>query len=96
MAEGRHIQVRGRVQGVGFRAWTEATARRLALSGWVRNRADGSVEIEAAGTAAALSTFVDGLNDGPPLARVTAVEVAELDPERAGDLPDPFRQTESR
>ena len=47
----RHVMVRGRVQGVGYRAFVEETALRLGLEGWVRNRRDGSVEAVFSGTA---------------------------------------------
>jgi len=65
------IVVEGRVQGVGYRAWTVAEARRLGLNGWVRNRRDGSVEVLAAGDPAALDHFVRLLGDGPRAAAVT-------------------------
>jgi acylphosphatase len=70
------LTIRGRVQGVGFRAWTVATARGLDLSGWVRNRRDGSVEMLAVGTAANVDALVAACHTGPPAARVTDVTVA--------------------
>jgi acylphosphatase len=72
------IRVRGRVQGVGFRAWTAATALRLELDGWVRNRSDGSVEVFAAGTDSAVDALVEALRRGPRGARVDRVHVAEV------------------
>lgn len=66
--------IRGRVQGVGFRAWTVTQARRLGLAGWVRNRLDGSVEVLAAGEAEALDRLATLCHQGPRMARVTAVE----------------------
>lgn len=72
--------VRGRVQGVGYRAATAHEARRLGLAGWVENQADGAVALEAAGPADAVAALVAWCGRGPPLARVTAVEVAELAP----------------
>lgn len=68
--------VHGRVQGVWFRGWTRETARALGLSGWVRNRPDGAVELAARGDRAVLETLLDRLRDGPPLARVSRVETA--------------------
>lgn len=49
MADARRLTVRGRVQGVGFRAWTVREAKALGLDGWVRNRRDGTVEVLACG-----------------------------------------------
>jgi acylphosphatase len=65
--------VEGRVQGVGFRAWTVRTAERLGLDGWVRNRRDGSVEILAVGTTDAVDALAAAVAEGPPAARVDAV-----------------------
>jgi len=67
--------VRGDVQGVGFRAATAQEARRAQIAGWVRNMRDGSVEVEAEGTAQAVDGLITWLRRGPSLARVTAVEV---------------------
>ena len=72
-------RVTGRVQGVWFRGWTEGEARRLGLRGWVRNEADGSVTALIAGPRAAVEAMVAALHDGPPAARVDAVETAEVD-----------------
>lgn len=66
--------VRGRVQGVFFRQSTAERARALGVSGWIRNRADGQVEGVAAGAAEALQQFHAWLQQGPPAARVEAVE----------------------
>ena len=66
--------VRGRVQGVGFRWWARETARRLGVDGWVRNLADGSVELLAAGPDAVVAEFVDSCRAGPSGARVSSVE----------------------
>ena len=68
-----HFIVSGQVQGVGFRAATQARARALQLRGWVRNRDDGSVELLASGTAAALQALAQWLWQGPPAAHVQAV-----------------------
>ena len=72
--------VRGRVQGVGFRWFVEAEARRLAISGWVRNNADGTVEVLAIGTREQLSNLRSRLRTGPRAARVDNVEESEVRP----------------
>ena len=71
--------VRGRVQGVAFRASTREQARRLALTGYARNLADGSVEVLACGDATALDALERWLHIGPPAARVDAVTRAHAD-----------------
>jgi acylphosphatase len=71
-----HAVVHGRVQGVSFRWHTEEEAERLGLTGWVRNRSDGSVELEAEGARDAVERLVAWCRQGPPAARVTGVEVA--------------------
>ena len=68
------LVIRGRVQGVGYRWWARGEARRLGLDGWVRNRADGSVELVAAGSAGAVAALEGLCRRGPASARVTAVE----------------------
>lgn len=73
------IVVEGRVQGVGYRAWAVAEARRLGLKGWVRNRRDGSVEVLAAGDSPALDQFVRLLADGPRAAAVTGLRSEPAD-----------------
>jgi acylphosphatase len=78
--------VRGRVQGVGYRASTAHEARRLGLSGWVRNLPDGTVEVEARGPVAAADALVGWLAQGPRGARVTGVDVQDLSSELASDL----------
>jgi acylphosphatase len=65
----------GRVQGVGFRWNAAAAARRLGLTGWVRNTDNGYVEIWAEGETRALKSLIDWLNEGPPGARVDRVQV---------------------
>jgi|CXWL01.1.fsa_nt_gi acylphosphatase len=74
----RHLAVRGHVQGVGFRWFTRQTAETLGLTGWVRNREDGSVEAEAEGTERALEEFVKRLRDGNPAAHVDSIEVRQV------------------
>jgi len=81
-------RVSGRVQGVFFRQATRIEADRLGLAGSVRNLPDGQVEVEAEGPSEAIEALLRFLHQGPPLARVTAVEVEELEP--VGERP-PFR-----
>ncbi len=70
------LRIEGRVQGVGFRWWAERVARRMGLDGWVRNRADGSVELLAIGEAADIERLIAACRGGPAAAEVTAVERA--------------------
>jgi acylphosphatase len=70
-----HIIVSGRVQGVGYRYFTRDAAQSLGLSGWVRNMNGGGVEIEAEGDRADIDRLVEELRRGPPLSRVSGVEV---------------------
>ncbi len=72
-----HVVVKGRVQGVGYRAWTETEALRRGLAGWVRNRRDGSVEALLSGSADAVAAMIEALRRGPPAARVEAVDQRE-------------------
>jgi acylphosphatase len=75
-----HATVRGRVQGVGFRAFAAREALRLGLVGWVRNAPDGTVAVLAQGPADAVDAFLAWLRRGPPSARVTRVEAEWLTP----------------
>jgi acylphosphatase len=78
--ESRRFVVRGRVQGVGFRWFVEREAHILGIAGWVRNNADGSVEVMAQGTRDQLSGLRSRLREGPRAARVDAVEESEAKP----------------
>ena len=69
-----HLVIHGRVQGVGFRHFVTLEARALGLAGRVRNRADGTVEVEAEGGAGALDQLVGAVRRGPVGARVEHVE----------------------
>ena len=69
--------VAGRVQGVWFRGSTQEKARALALVGWVRNLADGRVEVLVRGPEAAVAELEHWLQRGPPLARVDRLTVSE-------------------
>jgi acylphosphatase len=78
--EARRYIVRGRVQGVGFRWFVEREARMLGINGWVRNNADGSVEVLAMGTREQVSALRARLQAGPRAARVDAVDEHEAQP----------------
>ncbi len=80
-----HVLVRGKVQGVGFRAFTQFHANRRNLHGWVRNQAEGGVELEIQGPKRSIDTFLQVMNQGPPLSQVLQVMV---------DWKEPNRQTE--
>jgi acylphosphatase len=69
----RQIGVSGRVQGVGFRDALLREARRLGVTGWVRNRADGSVEAVLQGSPEAVEKIIDWARRGPPAALVATV-----------------------
>ncbi|MBL8483644.1 MAG: acylphosphatase [Rhodocyclaceae bacterium] len=77
--EARLLRIYGVVQGVGFRWSLCAEARRLGLTGWVRNRRDGSVECYACGAPAALAALQDWAGRGPRGARVTRVDAAHAE-----------------
>ncbi|WP_065750220.1 acylphosphatase [Bradyrhizobium paxllaeri] len=70
----RHVTVKGRVQGVGYRAWVEDEATARGLEGWVRNRRDGSVEAVFAGPADVVTDMIAACRRGPYSARVDAVQ----------------------
>jgi acylphosphatase len=74
-----HIVIHGRVQGVGYRAWVEDEAAALGLSGWVRNRRDGTVEAVVSGDPDAVQTFVALCRDGPRAALVFDVKSEPYD-----------------
>lgn len=85
MLEARRFIVRGHVQGVGFRFFAQEYARIEGLHGWVRNRADGAVEVAAEGDREALWRFEGRLRQGPPGAHVDEVIVDDDVPSgRAG------------
>lgn len=68
-----NVFIEGRVQGVGFRYWTEREARRLGLKGWVRNRYDGAVEAQFSGPSEAVSEMLKLCESGPAYSQVTKV-----------------------
>ena len=71
------LHITGRVQGVGYRAWTMQQANALALRGWVRNRTDGSVEALIIGDGDVIATMVEACRSGPRFARVADVAITE-------------------
>ncbi|MCB1916546.1 MAG: acylphosphatase [Rhodocyclaceae bacterium] len=75
----RHLMIRGKVQGVYYRATARNEAIAHGLDGWVRNRSDGCVEAVVRGPEVAVRAFIDWAFQGPPAARVEAVEVAEAE-----------------
>jgi len=77
----RRVLIRGRVQGVGYRAWTEDTALLNGIDGWVRNRADGAVEAVFAGSPEAVASMIAACRQGPPSASVEQVDEYDSGPE---------------
>ncbi|WP_346294960.1 acylphosphatase [Rhodopseudomonas sp. P1] len=73
----RQVTIRGRVQGVGYRAWLAMTAQANGLEGWVRNRRDGSVEALLGGDQTVVTEMIAACHRGPSAARVDAVVVEE-------------------
>jgi acylphosphatase len=73
-----HVVVRGRVQGVGYRAWLARCALDLGLKGWVRNRYDGTVEAILLGPASAVEVMLGLCGKGPRFSEVEAVEVSPV------------------
>ena len=81
MRVARRYRISGRVQGVGFRYFTQAAAARDNIHGWVRNLPDGCVEAAAEGDADALERFECALRHGPPGARVEALDIEHRVPD---------------
>ncbi len=77
----RQVTIRGRVQGVGYRAWLAHTAEAMGLQGWVRNRRDGSVEATLAGGDHVVSEMIARCRHGPSAARVEAVVAETAQPD---------------
>ncbi len=85
------LVIRGRVQGIGFRAWTEITALELGVEGWVRNCRDGCVEALFAGSEEVVLTMIELCRNGPPGAHVEMINQREASPQdlalrRRGEL----------
>ena len=79
MALQARLTISGRVQGVGYRDWMTTTARRLDLTGWVRNRTDGAVEALIVGDDKAVGEMIDACRRGPIMARVDNVDIEPVD-----------------
>lgn len=85
------LSIKGRVQGVGYRWWAVETARALGLTGWVRNRRDGSVEALAIGEEELVRRFANACSQGPRSAVVSGVDIAPAQDDGSVD----FEQRES-
>ena len=77
-----HVIVRGAVQGVGYRYTLRIVAQTAGVSGWVRNRADGTVEAEVEGADAQVDEVLAWMTEGPPGARVAEAIVTDAEPQR--------------
>ena len=75
------LVIKGRVQGVFYRATAKDVADQLGIKGWVKNRPDRNVEIKATASEEILQKFINWCNQGPPKAKVDDVIVEELGPE---------------
>lgn len=84
--EVRGYVVKGRVQGVGFRWFTQRAGCAMKLGGHVRNLPDGSVEVHVSGNPSTLDRFEETLRSGPPASRVEAIERVDADPRTPDDV----------
>jgi acylphosphatase len=91
-----HFNITGQVQGVGFRYAMCGEARRLRLTGWVRNCTNGSVEAVVVGDQAALQLLAQWAQRGPPGSRVESVQINAATDAQAADVDDPFNQRSDR
>jgi acylphosphatase len=71
------LRIHGRVQGVWYRGWSVERARELGLDGWVRNRADGTVEMSLSGPQAAIDAMLDNCRHGPRAAQVSRIDAVD-------------------
>lgn len=81
-----HVRIEGRVQRLGYRAWTQWNAKELGLEGWVRNRTDGCVDALFAGPAAAVDQMLERAKSGPADAKVSRIDIIQ----EGGATPDGF------
>jgi acylphosphatase len=81
MSTSKHLRISGRVQGVGFRMYMQQRADDLGVTGWVRNRRDGTVESVVQGTPEAVKAIIAWAHKGPPSAVVTDVKTTDAGPE---------------
>jgi len=84
-----HLEVAGKVQGIGFRHFVQQKARALQLAGWVRNLSSGNLEIAASGSDESVQAFLAAVRAGPPGADVK--QVITLSPQASLELPTPFK-----
>ena len=77
----KHLRIEGTVQGIGYRRWMVQTAQRLGVAGWVRNRADGTVEALAEGDADAVEELLRACRRGPSGAAVSLIHEDLVEPE---------------
>ncbi len=82
------VKIKGVVQGVGFRYFTRSLAYRYGITGFVRNLADGSVEVEASGPDSEIELFLKDIARGPSLSSVSGIDVEEI---KAGDYNNEFK-----
>lgn len=75
-----HIIVRGKVQGVGFRFFTQQKASLNGITGWVKNKSDCSVEIDAEGDKDSISSFIDAIKKGSPFSKIEEIKIKQLPP----------------
>lgn len=80
------VRIEGRVQGVSFRDWMRGEARSLGLTGWVRNRRDGSLEATISGDPASIDDMLTRCRQGPPAARVADLAILSEDDETFADF----------
>lgn len=73
----KRLKIFGKVQGVGYRAWTVQAATQMGLTGWVRNRTDGSVEAVVTGDDEAVRNFIAACYDGPKASKVETISVSD-------------------
>jgi acylphosphatase len=83
-----NVIIKGKVQGVHYRNWTIANAKKLNLNGWVRNCRDGTVEAVFSGISSAVDDMVQKCHSGPPAARVSGVNISKWD----NEVPRGFEQ----
>ena len=77
----KRLRIHGRVQGVGYRHWMVSTATRLGVTGWVRNRGDGTVEAQVEGDTAAVEELLRACRRGPVGAAVSLIHEDLVEPE---------------